>query len=157
MPGRLVAVFGMVHVCPRERGDVIVRLMVLILTGMLAVSACTTTGDPVALRDREWRLAWVEGFTSVPSGVATPTIRFGSDGRLSGNTACNSAGADYTVERDRLTIGALISTRRACAEPRGNELERAYVAAVESTRRYRITGEGLELLDDGGRIVARFV
>lgn len=128
----------------------------MILTLSLALSTCTTTATTDALVDREWTLVTIDGFPTLPSGVATPTIRFGADGRLSGNTACNSASAAYTVEGDRLTIEALISTKRACVDPRGNELEVAYVRAVEATRTYRIANGELELIDASGRTVARF-
>lgn len=132
------------------------RLTIVILTGILALNACTTAGDAPALRDREWQLTWIEGFPSMPAGVTTPTIRFGSDGRLGGNTACNSAGAAYMVDGDRLTIDALITTKRACIDPAGNQLERAYIGAVEGTRRFRIANDTLELLDASGTVVARF-
>lgn len=131
------------------------RLTTLFL--MLAIAAgCSVPAADDQLRDRDWTLVWIEGFDTLPSGVSMPTINFGSDGRLSGNTACNRAGAGYTVEGDRLTINALITTKRACLDPQGNALERAYVAAVEGTRTYRITNGELELLDASGKVLARF-
>ena len=129
------------------------RLMILILAATLG---CTMPAATDELRDRQWSLVWVEGFESLPSGVSTPTLRFGSDGRLGGNTGCNSAGAEYALEDHRLTIDALMATKRACAEPRGNELESAYVRAIEGTRGYRITDGQLELLDAANKVVARF-
>ena len=123
------------------------RLMMLILATTLG---CTMPAANEQLRDRDWSLVWIEGFATLPSGVETPTIRFGSDGRLAGNTACNRAGAGYTVDGNTLTIEALISTRRACVDPQGNALERAYLKAVEGTHAYRITSGQLELLDATG-------
>lgn len=132
------------------------RPTTLILTILIALAGCTTSSGTAELRDRDWSLAWIEGFSSMPSGVATPTARFGSDGRFGGNTGCNSAGANYTAEGDRLTMDAMITTKRACIETAGNELERAYVSAMERTRRFRIVSGQLELLDDGGTVLARF-
>lgn len=132
------------------------RLTILILV-LAAILGCSTTpASNEELRDREWSLVWADGFDSLPGGVSTPTIRFGTDGRLGGNTGCNTAGAAYNAEGDRLTIDTLISTRRACVAPEGNALERAYVEAVEGTRRYRITNGQLELLGDGDKVLARF-
>jgi putative lipoprotein len=130
--------------------------MILILATSLAAQGCTSAADVAALRDRQWTLTWVEGFPSLPSGVSTPTVSFGSDGRLSGNTGCNSAGAAYTAEGDGLTIQAVMSTKRACLNPEGNQLERAYLSALERTRRFRITNGELELLDASDRVLARF-
>lgn len=130
--------------------------MMLMLSLALTIFGCTSSAAVGELRGREWMLTWVEGFPSMPAGVQTPTIRFDTDGRLGGNTGCNSAGAAYTVDGDRLTVDALISTKRACVAAEGNALEAAYVRAVEGARRYRIVNGELELLSDGGTVLARF-
>jgi heat shock protein HslJ len=133
-----------------------VKTSILALAATLLIFGCTTGGATADLTGRDWTLTWVEGFASMPAGVATSAIRFGTDGRLGGNTGCNTASAAYSVDGDRLSIGALITTKRACVEERGNQLEQAYVRAVEATRRYRIDGGELQLLDDAGTVVARF-
>jgi heat shock protein HslJ len=133
-----------------------VRLMILILAATLGCTASTATSENEQLRDRDWSLVWVEGFDSTPDGVATPTIRFGSDGRLGGNTGCNSAGAAYTVEGQSLKVDAVIATKRACLDPRGNALEHAYIRAIEAAEGYRISNGELELVDAAGTVVARF-
>lgn len=130
------------------------RWMMLTLATIVGCSTMPAANEE--FRDRDWSLVWVEGFDSMPSGVAMPTIRFGTDGRLSGNAGCNRAGADYTVDGNQLTIAAVISTKRACIDPRGNALESAYLQAVDATRSYRIANGQLELLDAGGKVVARF-
>lgn len=129
------------------------RLMILILATTLG---CTMPTANEELRNRDWSLVWIEGFATLPAGVQTPTIRFGTDGRLTGNTACNQAGAGYTVDGNNLTIDALISTKRACIDAQGNALERAYLQAVDGTEAYRITNGELELLDSNGTVTARF-
>jgi heat shock protein HslJ len=130
--------------------------MILMLAMFLGAHGCATMPQGDVLVDREWSFAWMDGVSSIPRGVAVPSIRFGSDGRLGGNTGCNSAGAAYAVEGDRLTISSMFTTKRACADPAGNEIERKFVAALERTRRFRIAGGELELLDDGGTVLARF-
>jgi heat shock protein HslJ len=121
----------------------------------LFVLACSSSAGFDAVRDREWTLTSVENFASLPAGDP-PTLRFGSDGRMSANTGCNSGGADYTVSGDRLDIGAMVTTKRACIEQRRNELESAFVGAVQKTRSYRVANGALELLDTSGDVVARF-
>jgi len=39
----------------------------------------------------------------------------------------------------------------------GMEQETAFFRTLESVRAWKIRGDGLELLDDSGRVVARFV
>jgi putative lipoprotein len=131
------------------------RAFIVIVAVVLA--ACTSATQTEALREREWKLAWVEAFPSIPAGVATPTLRFEAGDRMGGRTGCNSAGGTYTVDGDRLTIGNIISTKRACAAQAGNQLEVAYLGALEQTRSFRIVDEKLELLDGSGSVVARFI
>lgn len=133
------------------------RMMILIVAAALMIPGCTmSTAQHEELREREWKLASIEGFQTMPSGVANPTIFFANDGRLRGNTGCNTAGATYTTEGDRLTIEAMFTTKRACVDPNGGELERRYLEAVEATRRFRIESGGLQLIDNDGKVVARF-
>ena len=131
------------------------RLMTLLLI-LTTTLGCAMSATNEEFRDRDWTLVWVEGFDTLPSGVSTPTLRFGSDGRLGGNTGCNSAGANFTAEGDRLDIDAVISTKRACLDPEGNRLESAYMKAIDGTREYRITNGQLELLGEGDKVLARF-
>lgn len=131
------------------------RLLISLLTLTLICAACATS-QFTALQDREWRLVWVERFDTMPADVATPTIRFDPEGRISAQTGCNSAGGTFAVSRDEMRIENLVSTKRACAEPAGNELEAAYLGALERTRRYRVAEGQLELFDSAGNVVARF-
>jgi heat shock protein HslJ len=128
----------------------------LILAALLALVAACASGSVRELRDREWRMTSVEGQATLPEGISTPTAWFDTDGRFTGNTGCNSAGAAYTVKGDALTIRTLISTKRACLDPAGNRLERAYFEAIEKTRRFRIEQGKLELLAENGTVLARF-
>lgn len=50
----------------------------------------------------------------------------------------------------------MITTKRACVDPAGNQLEAAYVGAFEHTHRFRIVNDQLELMDDAGTVLARF-
>lgn len=124
---------------------------------LLALTACTTSKASEDLVGRTWTLETVRGFETLPSGVETPTIRFAPDGHLSGNTGCNNGGASYRIEGDdEIVIEPMITTKRACANPDGNALERAYVEAIGKTRSFRVANERLELLDGSGNVVARF-
>jgi heat shock protein HslJ len=127
------------------------------LFAVLVLAACSTSGAPEDLVGRTWTLESVEGVSALPAGVAAPTIRFAPDGHFSGSTGCNNGGASYRVEgKDRLVIEAMMMTKRACLSPEGNALERAYVGAIDAAATFRVANDGLELLADDGRVVARF-
>ena len=131
------------------------RRKISALTAILILTACATGGDLEALRSREWKLVSVEGIATLPVGAAaTPTIQFVRDGRFGANTGCNSAGASYTTEGERITFGPIVSTKRACADPRGNELETAVMRSLAATRAYRVEGDTLTLLAEDGRTLA---
>lgn len=133
------------------------RLMALGFLLMASLTGCSTSGAGEELVGREWTLESIEGFASLPADVATPTIRFAADGLMSGNTGCNGGGAAYRVEgENRLVIEPMAMTKRACANPEGNRLERAYVDAVQNAKTFRVTPTSLELLGANGNVLARF-
>lgn len=126
-----------------------------VLLAALALVACSAASQG-ALQDREWKLVSAGTFDGTPEGVSTPTVWFDRDGRFASNTGCNSAGAAYTLDGDRITIRQIAVTKRACAAAEGNRLENAVLQAIEKTRRYRVTNDQLELLGDDGTVLARF-
>lgn len=133
------------------------RLTALGVLVIVALTGCSTSGASDEIVGREWTLESINGFATLPADVATPTIRFAPDGLLSGNTGCNGAGAAYRIEGDsRLVLEPMSMTKRACVNPEGNRLERAYVAAVQNARSFRVTGTTLELLSESGNVLARF-
>lgn len=90
----------------------------------LALAACAgaatdTVGgstDPVALltSGTTWNVVAID-LAPVPAGIR-PTLR--RDGQqIGGNGGCNRFGGAVRIAGDRLTIGALVSTRMACSEP----------------------------------------
>ncbi|MGE0703961.1 MAG: META domain-containing protein [Vicinamibacterales bacterium] len=68
-------------------------------------------GDTSTLLEGAWIVTAVDGQPLVDG--TTPTIAFEA-GRVTGNTACNSFTGSYTLSPERLTIGPLATTRRAC-------------------------------------------
>ncbi len=74
--------------------------------------------------------------------------------RVSGSGGCNQLMSSYSIDGDRLTFSRPASTRMAC--PQGMEQEDAFLAALPSVVRWRISAEQLELLDENGNTVASF-
>jgi heat shock protein HslJ len=76
------------------------------------------------------------------------------DDRVSGNAGCNRFTASCTTEGTTLSIGAAATTRMACDED-SMTLERAVLAALDATVRFRLVGSSLTLLrSDGGIALA---
>lgn len=82
--------------------------------------------DPANLDGTAWQAVAVAG--QRPVAGAEPTIRF--DGaRLSGSTGCNTFGAAYEVVGERFSVGELVMTEMACANPIA-EQERRFIEAL---------------------------
>jgi len=102
--------------------------------------------------------------TSYYTGSAVQSVEPGStltleftDERVSGNGGCNTFDGDYAVRGvDRIHIGPLAATQRACADPALDGQESRYLAALELAVRYRVTGTSLTLYRAGGTIAATF-
>ncbi len=82
------------------------------------------------------------------------TLTFGEDGRVSGSTNCNGFSGTYTVDGAKLTLGALMMTRRACLAEALSRQEQKYTDALDGELSWTITDDGaLELTGAEGRRV----
>ncbi len=76
---------------------------------------------------------------------------------ISGDAGCNLYNGPFTTSgTDGITIGPLASTLRACADPAVGTQEQQFLAALQLAKTYRVTGDRLDLLRDGGTIAATF-
>lgn len=92
----------------------------------------------------------VTGFNNGRQAVVSPlaettlTLAF-RDGRVSGHAGCNDFHATYTLDGDRLVIGRVATTRKACPGEGVMEQERQFVAALESVTTWAIDHGMLDL------------
>ena len=138
----------------------------------LALAACTSAGaSPSAsaapsvepgsasppLEGTAWQLSDYVGpqggTLPVPDAVAATATFTG--GKVSGNAGCNQYNGAYTLDGDKITIGALAMTAMACPEPQ-MALEQAYAAALAKVATYAISGDTLELKTAEGKVGLRF-
>lgn len=73
---------------------------------------------------------------------------------VQGFAGCNRLMGSYELKGENLKFGRMASTRMACQN--GMELENSFMQALESTAKWKIEGEHLELSDLTGTLVARF-
>ena len=85
---------------------------------------------------------------------AAPSMMF-EDGKVTGSTGCNGYGGKYTVDGDALEISSVVSTLMACPPP-ADQVERAFVAALENIAGWRLEDAELVLLDAEGEEVLRY-
>lgn len=82
---------------------------------------------PAALAGTAWTVRRI-GTLEVPPEVEA-TMDFVEGGRVAGSTGCNRFSGSYAQSGDRLSLGPLATTRRACTGG-ADAVERAFVEAV---------------------------
>ncbi len=85
---------------------------------------------------------------------AVPSLEFNA-GQISGSTGCNTFQSSYQQDGNSLQIETGAITQMACAEPVMNQ-ERDFLAALNNTAGYRISGDRLELQDAAGEPLIMF-
>lgn len=124
-----------------------------ILLASLVLAACAAPGPKPGDVRGAWRIDQARGEPLLDKRNAR--LDFGADGRLRGHTSCNRLNAPYALEGDRLQVGAVVTTRMACA-PLQLEQEDRVLTALELARTARVRPDGiLELRDEDGRGVLR--
>lgn len=126
------------------------------LIGTLA--AITPTTPSVDLLDTQWQLlsfGSVDDQTPVVAGSII-TLTFTDDGRAGGYSGCNSYGGSYEVDGANLTIGSVVSTRRACADQAVMEQEQQYLQALALAQRFTLEDDQLQIFYDEGQRVLTF-
>lgn len=105
-----------------------------------------------ALAGTAWHVVAIDGrATRLPRPAA---LRFTGD-RIEGFGGCNRFGGSYALERDRLTPGALVSTRMACAGA-GMATETRLMAILGGPSRVMRPGEDrLVIRGDKGTVTLR--
>jgi heat shock protein HslJ len=105
-------------------------------------------------------VAWkVTGFNNgrqaVVSAVTgtTLTLTF-EDGTVRGSSGCNTFRAPYTSDGNRLSIGAAVTTRKACTAEGVMEQERKFLAALKTAKVWTVESGTLDVhRADGERVL----
>jgi heat shock protein HslJ len=77
-----------------------------------------------------------------PLETTSPWLRF-TQGSVQGHTGCNTFRATYAVDGNRMTIGALTVTRKACGSAGVMQQEREILAALRSATTWTIDARGM--------------
>jgi heat shock protein HslJ len=97
----------------------------------------------------------VTGYNNGRQAVVSPllhtelTLVF-RGGSISGSSGCNSYTASYTRDGDRLTIGPLASTRKACPGTDVMQQEQEFLAALAAAATWSIQDDRLDLRRSDG-------
>jgi heat shock protein HslJ len=134
------------------------RALALLVVALIAASAAGCgnddgeSADASSLEGVPWVL--VDGIDVEGWEDAAPSATFESE-RVSGSTGCNRYNASHTVDEDALELAAIVSTRMACVPPR-DEVERAFLGALERVAGWRVDADELVLVDVDDEELLRF-
>ncbi len=93
-----------------------------------------------------WRLVGGQGNEAL-------TLTFGTDGRVSGTTGCNTLMGTYNVLDAGLTFGPLATTRRACVDAALAQQEQTFLQDLSEVTGYAVTGSMLRLNTTSGKVL----
>jgi heat shock protein HslJ len=82
---------------------------------LLILTACSSANTNIT---GEWKLvSYGDAANPTPaiSNVDT-SIKFDSDGQISGNVGCNGFGGNYKISGDKITFDSIMSTMMYCEE-----------------------------------------
>jgi heat shock protein HslJ len=123
--------------------------LILCLLLLACMAGCLTpSSPPEELTGHSWRLvSYNTGNEMADAGpLTTITLKFGEDGRISGNAGCNDYFGNYTIEGGLTGIGVQKTTKKNCPARGGvMETEQRYLLLLENTTRYSIDQDELTL------------
>jgi heat shock protein HslJ len=112
-----------------------------------------------ALSGTSWQAIMFNNGKSAIVGVngVQITANFGTDGQISGFSGCNNYSGTYLAPNNTISFGPMISTQKACTEPKGvMEQESQYLAALASATTFAIQGQLLEMQSSTGESAVQF-
>jgi len=80
------------------------------------------------------------------------SLQFTNDGKVTGNSGCNSYSGAYTMSGNSINISGFAVTLMYCGEPGVMTLEQTYLAVLPMMKVYKISGDQLTLSDGTGNI-----
>ncbi|MDR0824431.1 MAG: META domain-containing protein [Prevotella sp.] len=79
-----------------------------------------------------------------------PTMEISAEGRVFGNAGCNRYNAPYTLDGNTMTFGAVVATKMACPNLKGEELFTSLLSAPLQTG---LNGDRLAFYKDGNIVL----
>ena len=128
------------------------HLLLPLLLTITTSLAMETNKASVALPGSAWQVTTFAGQT--PLADHPITFEFDNEGNIAGDGSCNRFGGSCKIEGDKIKVGPLRSTRRAC-EPDIMQQEHKFLALLGAAATWAMDGDELVLTAPEGEIRAR--
>ena len=127
------------------------KILLPLLLTITTSLAMETNQAPVTLPGSAWE---VTNFgEQTPLADHPITFEFDTEGNIAGDASCNRFGGSCKIEGDKIEVGPLRSTRRAC-EPDIMQQEHKFLALLAAATAWSIDGDVLILTAPDGEIRA---
>ena len=128
------------------------KLLLSLLLTCTAALAMETNKQTATLPGSAWRVTIFAGQT--PLADHAITFEFDNEGNIAGDGSCNRFGGACKIEGNKIEVGPLRSTRRAC-EPEIMQQEHKFLALLGSATTWEIdAGDVLVIRGEEGEIRA---
>jgi heat shock protein HslJ len=134
----------------RETGRFGGRAVALVLCVLGLASCSEDVTGPSDIQGGVWRLESMETANGafVPGDRNRFTVEFKADGTVGVVADCNQCGGTYTLDGDKLTVGALACTLIACPTPEGQQ----FAALLDGTTSVDADDDELEIESADGTL-----
>lgn len=135
------------------RGNLAARCAVLSASALI-LGACASApmGPPPSLSGTSWMVTSVDGHST--GRGAELTADFTVDGRINGDSGCNSYSGPYIQTGSTVRIGELLSTRRACVDDDRQRLETRMLRIMQGASRIEHERNGrISLQGESGTVM----
>jgi len=122
--------------------------LLLITSTALAMETNATSFTPPG---SAWKVITFAGQT--PLADHPITFEFDNEGNIAGDGSCNRFGGACQIDGDKIEVGPLRSTRRAC-EPEVMQQEHKFLALLAAATTWSLDGDNLVLTTPDGEIRA---
>ena len=127
------------------------RILLTLLLTVSAALAMETNKQTTTLPGSAWQVKTFAG--QAPLADHPITFEFDNEGNIAGDGSCNRFGGSCKIEGDKIEVGPLRSTRRAC-EPDVMQQEHKFLALLGAAATWVTDGEELVLTAPEGEIRA---
>ncbi|OGO17348.1 MAG: hypothetical protein A2Z02_04535 [Chloroflexi bacterium RBG_16_48_7] len=129
---------------------------VTINTGPGSTTEPATTAPSIPFEDRTWVLEKIGPKNAPLTAFAGKEVsaRFDTaSGKVSGYAGCNTYGATYQKNSDKLTVSTYISTKMLCSPNEAMQQEMQYASALQGAQSYRAESNSLTIFSSEDRIL----
>ena len=128
------------------------KLLFFLLLITSTALAMETNQPTAALPGSAWQVTTFAGQS--PLADHPITFEFDTEGNITGDASCNRFGGSCAIDGDKIEVGPLRSTRRAC-EPEVMQQEQRFLALLGAATAWSMDGEELVLTAPDGEIKAK--